>query len=64
MYEVNGVIRDKSSGGVLSVQNASLEEYKKRRNMLREKNNKIENLEKRLSAIEGLLSKLDINREK
>lgn len=49
------IARDKTNKAILSVDNRELEEYKKTRNILRNKAKEIQNLNDRLSRLEKII---------
>ena len=54
------IARDKISKAVVVLDNSGLEEYKKQKNIFREKDKRIKSLEERLSRLESLIDKLNI----
>lgn len=60
-FKEKGFARDKNTGAVVSMRHDQLREYKKRKQMLRDKDNRISSLENRLDDIEKMLAKLNLN---
>jgi hypothetical protein len=55
MVDQSQIVKDEKTGAVISKEHGSLAEYKKKKNLLREKNDKIKELENRVFAIEEIL---------